>query len=466
MKARFAHSELIGVIAVALLIGACRTSRPIVEKPAGQLTIGVALPLSGKLKSFGEGGRSAVRLAAGELDKSADSKIRVVVRDSRGDAAGAAQAVSELIEQDGAIAIVGPLFRTEATAAAEKAQELGVPLIALTGDRQVTSAGAYAFRAGLSPEDEMEALVAYAMGELKLKTFAVLHPRSVYGELMLQQFRERVTERGGNIVGIETYAEEDTTFTEPIKRLVKRDAPASRPDFARAIAKCKDAPDSYRKGRCEREAREKLPPVIEFEALFIPDSHDRIALIAPAVVAEDIIVERDPRQLQQIEKALDRKVQPITLLGTSAWNNAELPKKAGRTVENAVFPEVFFEGAGDEPTRKFVAAFKKHIGPRPERQHALLYDAVRFLREVLSREQPKTTADLLDAMHAIGAFSGVTGEISFQESNEAKRTLKILTIKNQGIRSVRGGENPSASRQTRLPVTSASIRASDHHATR
>jgi ABC-type branched-subunit amino acid transport system substrate-binding protein len=401
------------------------------------VTIGVPLPLSGKLRVSGERGRDAVRLAAGELDETADPRIRVAVRDSQGDGAGARKAVEELVLDDGAIAIVGPTFRSEALAAAEQAQELGVPLISLTSDREVTRAGAYVFSAGIAPEDEMDALVSYAMDELRLTSFAVLHPRVEYGERMLQLFRARVEDRGGTLRVIESYAAEDTTFTKLIQHLVQKDEPSKRADYRRAIAACKQARDDFRKARCEREARETIPPIIEFEGLFIPDAHQRIALIAPALAAEDVIVERDPRALEPIEKTLGRKVRPITLLGTSAWSSPELPKKAGRTVENAIFADITFDAAGDEAARAFAAAFRKHFGRRPERQDALLYDAIRFVREVLTIEGLSTTDDLRAAMHQVRAFRGVTGEVSFEDGPVAHRTLAILTIENQIIRNAR-----------------------------
>jgi branched-chain amino acid transport system substrate-binding protein len=425
-------------VSMALAIAACRPSRPLIDRADSdeRATVGAALPLSGRLKAFGETGRDTVRFAAGELEKTPEHPLKIIVRDSQGDASGAAKAIEDLVTQDRAIAIVGPMFRVEATPAGEKAQDLAVPLIALTGDREVTNAGAYVFRAGLSVEEEIDALVAHAIDVLRLKRIAILHPRIEYGQRMVDLFRARVEERGAAIYAVESYGEEDTTFTEQMRRLVQRDAPGKRRDYHEALAKCKEARDSYRKARCEREARENLPPIVEFDALFIPDTHERIALIAPAVAAEDVIVERDPRRLQQIEKTLGRKIEPITLLGTSAWNSSELPKKAGRAVENAIFPDAFFEGATDRATKTFVAAFRKQFGRSPLRHDALLYDATRFLRELLADERLETTNDLRAAMHDLARFEGVTGDLSFHDGNEVERKLKLLTIKDQTIREV------------------------------
>jgi ABC-type branched-subunit amino acid transport system substrate-binding protein len=445
-------SQILLAAALLLSIPACRLKRPIVgPERGGQPTIGVLLPLSGKLKAYGEGAKDVARLASGELDKKPDRRIRIVVRDTKGEAEGAAKAVEDLVSSEGAIALIGPLFRSEAKAAAEKAHDLGVPLIALTADRQVTSAGAYVFHAGVSPEDETDALVSYAMDELGLKSFAVLHPRIEYGERMLKLFRERVEHRGGTVRRVESYGAEDTTFTEPLQRLAGRAALAHREDYRQAIAECKNQRDTYRQARCEREARENAPPIIDFEGLFIPDSHQKIALIAPAVASEDIIVERDREALDRIEKTLGRKVQPITLLGTSVWNSPDLPRKAGRSVENAIFPDAFFESANDAPTRELVARFRRHFSRRPELQDALIYDAIRFVRTVLDAEHPETTGDLSDAMQRAAPFQGATGEISFRDGTNAHRTLRILTIKNQGIRPIPrspGRAKPSAPAET------------------
>jgi branched-chain amino acid transport system substrate-binding protein len=177
-----------------------------------------------------------------------------------------------------------------------------------------------------------------------------------------------------------------------------------------------------------------LPPIIEFDALFLPDSHDRIALIAPALTVEDVIVERDPEALARIERSLRRKVQPITLLGTGAWDSPELPKQAGRSVEHAIFPVAWFPGAKDPASQELRAAYKRHFGRRPSLPDALLWDATRLVREALRREPPTTTADLRDAIAGIEGFQGATGALSFAGGNGVQRALMLLTIADGAIR--------------------------------
>lgn len=389
-----------------------------------RVTVGVLLPLSGKLRGYGERAETAARLAAGELDD-ADSPIRLVFMDSAG---GAANAVDALVRQHDAAAIVGPLFRDEALPASERAQALGVPLVALTSDPEAGAAGAYAFHAGLAPNAEIEALVAHATDVLGLRRFAILHPQIEYADRMRKLFTERVEERGGQIVAVESYDPGETTFTMPVRRLVGRADPTKHPNYARLVAECRKAPDDFRRKRCKRNIPGELPPIIEFDALFIPDTSRRIALVAPAVIAEDVVVERDPKRLKRIERTLGRKVEPIRLLGTSAWNDPDLPRAVDRAVEHAVFADVPPPGAKDGQ------GFKKHLRRSPNRAEQLVYDAVRFVADAVRTSKPTSTNDLRGALHDVRNFRGLTGKISFESGTLAERDFVILTIENGAIR--------------------------------
>src|SRR6266568_1802989 len=72
--------------------------------PPGALasaTIGVAVPMSGKYKGWGEAIVQGLTLAL------ADTPYQLAVRDTRGEADGAAQALAQLAREDKVIAAVG-----------------------------------------------------------------------------------------------------------------------------------------------------------------------------------------------------------------------------------------------------------------------------------------------------------------------------------------------------------------------
>lgn len=397
-------------------------------------TIGVLVPSSGKLKAYGESVLQAVRLASGELaDKKGAAEINIVVRDSKGDAAEAAKAVQDFVTVDGAVAIVGALFRVEAVGAAMKAQELGVPLLTLTAEEGITDFGPYILRAGLTNAAQMDALVNYSMDVLGMHSFAILYPRHPYGEELLHLFWDRVEAKKGEVRGVQSYAAEETTFTDSVKSLVGRDVMELRSDYHLALQECAKQPDSFRRARCQRNVVQDLKPIIDFDGLFIPDYPRSLALIAPALAAEDIIVEKDPRQLKKIEKTLGRKVQPVTLLGASGWNSAQLPEKAGRYVENALFTDGFFVLDDKKETAQFVAEMKKHFSRSPSLPDALFYDAIRMIKQVITKEAPPNREAMRQGLRNLHDFVGVTGKMSFREGGEVKREVHILTIKDGSI---------------------------------
>jgi len=402
------------------------------------ITIGVLVPMSGRLKRYGKNVSQAVRLAAGEFESSGKGKdappsINIVFRDSKGNADAAAKAIEDFVLIDGAIAVIGGLFRVESESAAHKAQELGVPFLSLSSIPKITDIGPYVFRSGLTNQAQITGIVDYAMDVLGLKKFALLYPRHPYGETFIHLFWDRIIEKGGEIRGVESYGSDDTTFTWPVKRLVGRARLKIRRDYKEAVKECKKQPDPYRVQRCIRKVKSDLPPIVDFDALFIPDYPSTLVLVAPALASEDIIVEQSPRKLDKIEKTLGRKVRPITLLGTSGWNNPVLPKKAERYVENAHFPDGFFPQSNEAPTVKLVSSFRKNFQRTPMLQDALFFDAVTIVRQLVEKQKPPTRNAMREALRRVDNFNGATGKTSFRAGQDAQKSIHILKIKNSRI---------------------------------
>jgi ABC-type branched-subunit amino acid transport system substrate-binding protein len=403
------------------------------------MTVGVILPLSGKLRSYGENALQAVQLAF-EIDdpkKKAASGINLVVRDTKGDRVGAMQAVQELVFDEGAIAIVGPMFTSEALAASYRAEELGVPLMTISSAEEVGAVGPYVFRNGLTQQAQAQALVDYAMNVAGMKDFAVLYPRVPYGENFVQLFWDEVDKRKGEVRGIESYGVDDTTFAPQVKSLVARDGSVVRTDLRKTLEECeKDARDNFRRLKCREKAIQDLKPLIDFDGLFIPDYDRSIALISAALAFEDIIVETDPKTLKKIEKTLDRKVKPVTLLGGSGWNSTDLVDKAKRNVENAVFTDAFFAGSEDKATAQFVNAYQKKYNRSPRTEEALIYDSARIIKSTLDSAKPATRDAMREALRHVASYAGVTGKTSFSAGPDAQKQIRLLTIKNGQIQEI------------------------------
>jgi branched-chain amino acid transport system substrate-binding protein len=409
-------------------------------------TLGVLVPLTGKYQRLGEAVMRGVKLALKGSD------IEVLVKDTQGDPARAAAAVEELVFEDGASAAIGPLFGEDSRRAAVVAQDLGLPLLTLTRNEDVTDIGNYVFRNMLTYSAEGRALAAWAIDVMGYKSFAVLYPNTPYGVEMTNDFWDQVTSRGAEVRGAEVYANDQTTFTSEAKKLVGRYYLDDRTDYLEdAKAATKDAKDAFRRRKALEKAKKDLEPIVDFEALFIPDEWSRVGLIAPALAVEDIITNTcDAKEIEKLKKTTGKTdIHTVTLLGGQGWNspkNAEgvprLIERGGKFVLCSVFVDGFYAESNREATRRFVHAYTEaYPDATPLLLDAVAYDSARILRQVLDAQNPPLSREAVRAaLAAVKDFDGATGKTSFNERREAEKPLFFLTIDPKGVREIQPQE--------------------------
>jgi branched-chain amino acid transport system substrate-binding protein len=409
-------------------------------------TLGVLVPLTGKYQRLGEAVMRGVKLALKGSD------VEVLVKDTQGDPARAAAAVEELVFEDGAAAAIGPLFGEDSRRAAVVAQDLGLPLLTLTRNEDVTDIGNYVFRNMLTYSAEGRALAAWAIDVMGYKSFAVLYPNTPYGVEMTNDFWDQVTSRGAAVRGAEVYANDQTTFTSEAKKLVGRYYLDDRTDYLEdAKAATKDAKDAFRRRKALEKAKKDLEPIVDFEALFIPDEWARVGLIAPALAVEDIITNTcDAKEIEKLKKTTGKTdIHTVTLLGGQGWNspkNAEgvprLIERGGKFVLCSVFVDGFYAESNREATRRFVHAYTEaYPDATPLLLDAVAYDSARILRQVLDAQNPPLSREAVRAaLAAVKDFDGATGKTSFNERREAEKPLFFLTIDPKGVREIQPQE--------------------------
>jgi branched-chain amino acid transport system substrate-binding protein len=390
--------------------------------------VGVVLPLSGKFQQYGERALAAVQLVFNT------PTIRLVIKDGKGEAAATAKAVEELVVNDHVIAIIGPLFSNEATAAAIKAEELSVPLFALSHQAGLPEMGRYVFRTALTIRMQAQALAKVAFEDLGYTQFAILKPRTPYGEEFVQAFWDEVDKRKGEIRGIEEYNHDQTTFREPIRKLVGRWYLSLRTDFQEGLAAINQQQLPSHKKKAAIESLEKsLPPIVDFEAIVMPDTGKSISLIAPAIAFEDVMLNQDPQVLQKLKQS-GKNSKPVRLLGASTWNNPRIAQSCERYCENAIFVDAFFSQRNDPKVQQFVAGFRDKTHTEPSLSEAQAYDTAGLLNWIISASKPVDREALLKVLTSGIAYKGVTGAMHFDEIGETARELQILTIKERTIR--------------------------------
>jgi ABC-type branched-subunit amino acid transport system substrate-binding protein len=399
-------------------------------------TLGVVLPLSGSFAAYGEESLLGILLAVGAFDGAASgarSQIRVLVRDSGGSAARAARGVRSLAEEPGLLAIIGPLLAEAAEAAAEAAEDEAIPLVALTRHEEVARQRPHVIRLGSNPRLEAELLADYALRELGSQRFAILYPRDSYGIALRATFWDAVETRGGEVVGVAAYDPEATDFAEPIRRIIgyeflsvgERQALTAR----KKLLKRANRMPPERAAELREEAAEltgprgePLPPFIDFDALFIPDSHENASLIAPHLAFHE--------------------VRGVRLLGPSGWNHPDLVKIGGKHVNGAIFTGDFYPQSSYPFVTEFVRRFRETFGAEPSFLSAQGFDAANLLMVQLARGQ-QTREQVAEGLLATRAYPGVSGVTNIRHDGNAVKRPYLLGVHRGEIVSIdETGEPP------------------------
>ena len=365
--------------------------------------IGCLLPLSGPFGIYGQEVLKGIELGMDIFSSTGEgSDLEVVLKDTQGDPQRAAILLEALVREDHVIAAIGPLRSQCAEAVVPVAEALEVPLITLCQKQDITEKGRMIFRNFMTPTREIESLVHVAMDRLSLKRFAIMYPDNHYGRFYMKLFWDKVEELGGEIRAAESYDPKQTDFAEQIKRMVGRYYP--RPD---------EVVERIRLTRLPLEEESELDPtendpIVDFEAVFIPDSAERVAMIAPQLVYHDVL--------------------DIWLLGTSVWQSPRLIPLAGDYLQGAIFTSGFFPDAEEDSVRQFVERYRTDYESEPGLLAATGYDTIRLLKGVILHGQVQTRRQFLEALSDWPEYSGVTGPISFDITGEVKKSPFLLTV--------------------------------------
>ena len=265
-------------LAALVLLSACgsihlfnRGPAPAVETPvtsgevigAGGVRVALLLPrtASGNGAESARAFRNAAELAMRDFP---NAGIQIAVYDTKGTPAGAAAAISTAL-QEGAEIVLGPVFSSEVSAAAQTARQAGVPIVAFSSDAGVAGPGVYLL--SFLPSDDVNRIVSYSAGQGR-KSFAALLPANAYGAVAEAAFRGAVAAAGGRIVSIQSYQRNEANLR------------------AKAAAIASVAP--------------------QIDALLLPDSGDVVPALAAELAARGVTRDK------------------VRLLGSGQWDDTRI----------------------------------------------------------------------------------------------------------------------------------------------
>ncbi|MFO7538392.1 MAG: ABC transporter substrate-binding protein [Chloroflexota bacterium] len=357
-----------------LWLTACQS--PSAPETLPEIRIGLLAPLSGpSAESAGRSTLNAARLAVSEINEAGgllvgEQRYYVVLveSDDGGTAETAVQAAQRLINQENIVALIGPPFSSTAEAVAALANESRIPLITPTATNPgITPNRPYIFRATFDDNFQSVALASFIRTKLEYNRVAILYDISNnYSRELAETFQQAFSERGGDVVAVETYtADTNTTFSSQIQAIA-----AGQP-----------------------------------QAIFLPN------------FTNDVL-----QQGNEIEElGLD-----VTLIGGDSWQGERL--SAQGNFVGAFFSGNYCRDLTNERIRRFVEKYERSYDTTPDGLAALTYDSFHLLFAAIV-DQNKFEADtILNGLYNI-VYEGVTGTIKFDTNgNPDNKAVAIWII--------------------------------------
>ena len=337
--------------------------------------VGALLPLTGRGREVGRHLLQGMQLAA-----LAEGGPELIVEDTGGSAAQAAEAVESLIGNARVIAVLGPVGARATQAASESTSRAGVPLVSFSASEEVTEAGDRVFRFLYSPRDELTALVGKARAR-GLSRFVVLYPDHGYGRTMERLFDQEVAAAGGIYCEGVAYPPGTKSFVDYVRTVLETSC----------------------------------------DTVLFADVADQVALIAPTFAAEgawSIVGRKLPQHAER---------QVHFLLPSPSWS-PELLARARRYLQGALVSLPFYEASETVLNEEFRIAYETRYGRPPHMLAAYGYDAYRMIASTLRRGN-QTREALTDALKAGSAVDPVTSVDSLSAEGTPAHPPRVYEVR-------------------------------------
>ena len=376
------------LILIAILIislSGCERVRQIVTPDTSTsdtmstIKVGVIQP-SGLAPNFTKGAelaRAKVNSSGGLLGM----PVEFIVMDNQGDrefpdAAESVRIARALIEQEGVVAILGPLLSTNSMQVGPVVTQLRRPIITGSSGEKVTSTGEFVFItvAPSSVQGATTAQFALNPTELNAKTAATIRQfGDVYSDAVADAFEENFQKLGGELVASEIYQHGDRDFDAQLTS-IKTAAP---------------------------------------DVLLIAGFSPEIPLLA----------------LQARNMGID-----ATFIGTNGWDEPD--KLLGTLDDNAPLEGSYFtrDFSIDSPdAAPFVEAYTAMYMEPPDGPSAWGYDAMALLTLAIKNSGTLEPGAVRDALANTTDYQGASTISRFDENRHPLKGLTLYTIRNGQI---------------------------------
>ena len=204
--------------------------------PQGEpILVGSINDVTGFAATFGIPERDGQRLAVKAINEAGGVKgrpLRLVERDTQGDANRSVQYFEELASDPKVVAIAGFTTSNDANAAKRLANSLKVPMFAFAGAPSYLEGDvSYLYRMILADTYLVQGMLKFMKEEKKAKSFALLMQNDAFGQGAAKVAEKHYAALGLTLVGNELFGPRDTDVTPQLTRIKTK-----APDFILSYA--------------------------------------------------------------------------------------------------------------------------------------------------------------------------------------------------------------------------------------
>lgn len=372
--------KFLSVACIGMLLATALTGCGGDKKGSGDtIKIGGNLEMTGGSASYGKSAQNGIKLAIDAANANGGvlgKKLELVVADNKSEAAEATNAMQKLIAQDKVIAVIGPNLSSASIAATSintSAKVLAITPMGTNPNVTVDKDGKtkdFMFRACFIDPFQGTVMATFAKDNLKAKNVVILVDNSSdYAKGLAQFFKAAFTKGGGNIAAEESYLQKDTDFKATLTKIK-----ASNPDM-----------------------------------IYIPGYYQEVGMIVK----------------QAREMGLN-----VPMAGGDGWDSAKLPEIASKAaLNNTYFSSLYSPDDDSKLNKDFVAAYQKAYNEKPDVFAALAYDSALLVINAIKSANALDTVKIKDAMAKTAGFTGVSGNVTFNEQHNPVKSAVIIEYK-------------------------------------
>lgn len=336
----------------------------------GEVTIGVAAPLTGSRANLGRYFKQGVELAVSEINKSGGvlgKPLKVVYADDQADNPNVAiNAVNKLLKVDKVTAFLGPHFSVAQLATQKIYCDKAVSLTGASGVPVTENGCKTVIRVRANDFVGAKALVEYARKALKVDKIAVISINDDFGKAGADRVLQALKDAGIKPVAVETHNPEDKDFSAQLSRV--KDAGA---------------------------------------AMVILWTHD----------TEAALIVRQAKQL-----GLSMK-----FAGSTSLSQPVFLKLAADSAEGALSSSDFVPSNPDPVTQAFVKKYEAATKTEAELYAATYYDATYFLAKAINEAGSTDPQKIRDAFSKI-TYKGILADYKCQANGDCNNQVMIVDV--------------------------------------